>query len=147
MIKNALKHVSTENVVVLNGDSFNVVNYAEVLNTHRQSMADISVLTKSVPNIARYGEVQIGPLGKIAAFIEKTGLKKSGNINAGVYVLPKNLFASYCKDVFSFEMYLCENIDLMDIRAVASKGSFIDIGVPEDYQKFISKLRDNNVYK
>ena len=146
-IKNALKHVSTNNVVVLNGDSFNEVNYAEILNTHRQSTADVSVLTKSVPNIDRYGEVQIGPSGKIIAFIEKTGLEKPGNINAGVYVLPGNLFDNSSPDVFSFETFLCENVDVKDICAIASKGSFIDIGVPEDYQKFISIIECKNVYK
>ena len=34
-IKNAFKHVSANHVVVLNGDSFNEVNYSEILNTAR----------------------------------------------------------------------------------------------------------------
>lgn len=146
-IKNALKHVSTKNVIVLNGDSFNEVSYAEILNTHRQSTSDISILTKSVSNIARFGEVQIEPSGKIIAFIEKTGLEKSGNINAGVYVVPANLFDHYSPDVFSFETFLCENVDLKDMSAIASKGIFIDIGVPDDYQKFISIIEDKNAYQ
>ena len=146
-IKNALQQVSASDVIVLNGDSLNDVNYSHTLIEHKSSKADISVLTKFVPNVARYGEVRVGPSRQIIDFIEKTGLYKSGQINTGVYVLPKNLFDSYCQDVFSFEWFLTENVNKKNICSIASKGSFIDIGTPADYQKLISNFEDKDVYK
>ena len=59
-VKNALEEVCADDVVVLNGDSLNEVNYSKILAEHKQSKADVSILAKSVPNVARYGEIQIG---------------------------------------------------------------------------------------
>lgn len=146
-VKNALQQVLARDVVVLNGDSLNEVNYSSILVEHKQSKADISVLTKVVPNIARYGEVQIGPTGKILGFTEKTGSESAGQINSGVYVLSRSLFDSHHQKTFSLEQFLTNNVSCINMRAIISEGSFIDIGTPEDYQKFIMQCKDKHVYE
>ena len=146
-IKNALKHVCSNNVLVLNGDSLNDINYANLLLMHKKSEADISVLTKFVSNIARYGEIKTNLKGQIISFHEKTGEQLSGIINTGAYVIPKNLFVSQILCKFSFEEFLTENVDQLNICALESEGNFIDIGTPDDYQKFVLEMSRNNVYK
>jgi D-glycero-alpha-D-manno-heptose 1-phosphate guanylyltransferase len=141
-IKNALAQVSASDVVVLNGDSINGVSYSEILANHKKSKADISVLTKFVTNIARYGEVITGLAGNITGFNEKTGLNSAGKINSGVYVLSGKLFDNYFPKIFSLEQFLADNVGNLNMLPITSDGSFIDIGTPEDYQKFIEQIED-----
>ena len=146
-VKNALEEVCADDVVVLNGDSLNEVNYSKILAEHKQSKADVSILAKSVPNVARYGEIQIGLEGNITEFIEKKGVNKVGKINLGVYVLRRNLFDHHNKNAFSLEQFFSDNVGCLNVRAILSEGSFIDIGTPEDYQKFIEQYKAKNVYE
>ena len=146
-VKNALEEGCADDVVVLNGDSLNEVNYSKILAEHKQSKADVSILAKSVPNVARYGEIQIGLEGNITEFIEKKGVNKVGKINLGVYVLRRNLFDHHNKNAFSLEQFFSDNVGCLNVRAILSEGSFIDIGTPEDYQKFIEQYKAKNVYE
>ena len=40
-----------------------------------------------------------------------------------------------------------DNVGCLNVRAILSEGSFIDIGTPEDYQKFIEQYKAKNVYE
>ena len=60
-----------------------------------------------------------------------------GFINAGCYILPKNVFDDYrLPESFSFETdYLPRALKNGSIMACPCDGLFIDIGIPKDYSK------------
>lgn len=141
-VKNAMKFISGNNVLVLNGDTYNEFHYSSIINTHEQTGAHVTVLVKSVDNVSRYGEVKIGAHKTIIKFTEKTGLKKPGVINSGVYVFNKNLLKDVSQESFSLEEFLTNHVNTLLMKAVYSDGRFFDIGTPEDYQQFIELFKD-----
>lgn len=59
-------------------------------------------------------------------------------INGGIYLISKTIFEDFIlEDKFSFETFLQNNYKNLNARAEIFKDYFIDIGIPEDYKKFI----------
>ena len=88
----------------------------------------------------RYGCVEMAGI-QIIAFTEK-GYRKSGNINGGIYLMRSNLLNRYeLPEKFSFEEFMQKHIDEITMLGYISDGYFIDIGIPEDYQRAQKELR------
>ncbi len=135
-IKEALKWVEGDDVVVLNGDTFFYLELKKLIEFHLAQDAILTIAVKLMHNFDRYGTVVLKE-GKIINFEEKT-FKAAGYINGGVYVIKKKIFESFDmkKDKFSFEMdFLHKNIEAIKPAAFSSDSYFIDIGIPEDYKK------------
>jgi NDP-sugar pyrophosphorylase family protein len=134
-IKNALKYTETDNVLVLNGDSFVEVDLYDFLKKHLQTNADMTIVLKELENSNRYGSVKIDEDNKITCFEEKkTGLSK-GLINAGVYMIKETLFDSIKEQtVISLEKELLPVFIKKDVFGYIGKGKFVDIGIPETYR-------------
>ncbi|EFV4735478.1 NTP transferase domain-containing protein [Campylobacter coli] len=134
-IKDALKLVKNE-VYVVNGDTFFDIDLKKlVLNGSK-----ICIALKQMQNFDRYGTVNVDEQGIVTSFEEKV-FKKQGLINGGIYLLKKDIFDEFSLEKkFSFEEFLQENYKLLKIQTQIFDDYFIDIGIPEDYIKFI-KLR------
>lgn len=134
-IKDALKLVKNEAYVV-NGDTFFDIDLKKlVLNSSK-----ICIALKQMQNFDRYGTVNVDEQGIVTSFEEKV-FKKQGLINGGIYLLKKDIFDEFSLEKkFSFEEFLQENYKLLKIQTQIFDDYFIDIGIPEDYIKFI-KLR------
>ncbi|EEP3560447.1 NTP transferase domain-containing protein [Campylobacter coli] len=134
-IKEALKLVKNEAYVV-NGDTFFDIDLKKlVLNSSK-----ICIALKQMQNFDRYGTVNVDEQGIVTSFEEKV-FKKQGLINGGIYLLKKDIFDEFSLEKkFSFEEFLQENYKLLKIQTQIFDDYFIDIGIPEDYIKFI-KLR------
>jgi D-glycero-alpha-D-manno-heptose 1-phosphate guanylyltransferase len=89
----------------------------------------------------RYGVVEVDPHGKILSFKEKQ-YYESGLINGGLYLLNKDLFFQHTfPDKFSFEKeYLETFYPEGKFFGCVQEGYFIDIGIPEDYQRAQTEL-------
>ncbi|EAL7229894.1 D-glycero-D-manno-heptose 1-phosphate guanosyltransferase, partial [Campylobacter coli] len=131
-IKDALKLVKNE-VYVVNGDTFFDIDLKKlVLNGSK-----ICIALKQMQNFDRYGTVNVDEQGIVTSFEEKV-FKKQGLINGGIYLLKKDIFDEFSLEKkFSFEEFLQENYKLLKIQTQIFDDYFIDIGIPEDYIKFI----------
>lgn len=90
----------------------------------------------SVADRARYGGVQLDGQGRVTAFLEK-GRSDAGPINAGFYRLARVALPASRSGPYSLEQDVLPGLVAQGaVRAVAVAGSFIDIGVPEDYFRF-----------
>lgn len=120
---------------VLNGDTFLSLDYADMAKAHNTAKADITVATVTVPNISRFGGLDIRD-GRIIRFLEKSGIGTS-HINGGVYILSQKIFETFdLPDRFSFENnFLAPNLNKLIPLSYHTSGLFIDMGVPEDYQR------------
>lgn len=139
-IKLALGKCFKSDVIVLNGDTFFNVDLDELYGRHRLYPAAITLALKPMTDFDRYGNVIINN-NQIVAFEEKKKCKQ-GLINGGVYVINRlNEFFDGLPDKFSFETEVLESqCQLSNLYGVVQDGYFIDIGIPEDYERANEEL-------
>jgi len=137
-IRLAMTMCTTEDVLVLNGDSFFDVDINTHYSNHVLKQADCTLALRKVDNASRYGTIQLGDLNIIDAFKEKDSIEREGLINGGVYILNREIYLSKTESgsVFSIEKDFYEKrIKELTIFGFEYNGYFIDIGIPEDYKK------------
>lgn len=136
-IKQALELCEGREVFVLNGDSIFEISLKKL----RLKGAKICLALKKMVDFQRYGAVKVDESGEIAEFKEKSFCKE-GLINGGIYLLSKDIFEGFSfLGHFSFEEFLSTNFKALKARAELFEDYFIDIGIPQDYEKF-SRLKD-----
>lgn len=136
-IKLALAKVDEERVFVLNGDTFFDVDLMQLYDAHMIGKKAITLALKPMKRFDRYGTVNMEPItGTILSFNEKQYCEE-GLINGGVYVINKNaLIFDGLGARFSFETSVLEpQCSRQQLLGVVQNGYFIDIGIPEDYQR------------
>jgi D-glycero-alpha-D-manno-heptose 1-phosphate guanylyltransferase len=134
-IAHALRGESDDSVLVLNGDTLLKIDYCELLRWYKASPAQVAMVLRNVPDTARYGAVMLD--GEwISGFTEK-GRNGPGLINAGIYIVQSNIFKTYgLKGKFGFEADLLQrHYQSLRPRAFVTDAYFIDIGIPEDYDR------------
>lgn len=134
-IRLAMSKVMGDLAIILNGDTFFNVD----LNTFHSfsciAKAPLAVALKPMTDFERYGSVTLSDDKHIISFNEKKHCEK-GLINGGIYCIDSKagLFEGM-PDKFSFEKEILEPLsDKGIISGFVSDGSFIDIGIPEDYE-------------
>lgn len=134
-IRLAMKKVKTDAAFIMNGDTFFNIDLQAMENLHLTNKNELTIAVKEMHDFERYGTVNISA-NQIISFEEKKSLK-TGYINAGTYLLDKNEFLKMnWPEKFSFEKdFLEEYTSILKMIPFYSDGYFIDIGVPEDYQK------------
>jgi D-glycero-alpha-D-manno-heptose 1-phosphate guanylyltransferase len=134
-IKQAFEKIKGDRCFVLNGDTFFKVDMQQMAQFHIERKASLTVALKPMINFDRYGTVEFDETGKVTAFREKKHVRE-GYINGGVYVMEKNFFPKRLKAKFSFEKdVLEEEVAKGKIYCMLSPTYFIDIGIPDDYDK------------
>jgi D-glycero-alpha-D-manno-heptose 1-phosphate guanylyltransferase len=137
-IRLALEKSSEKTVLVLNGDSFFDADLNLFYKMHTEKRSNVSLSLRKVPDASRYGGIETNANNKIISFKEKNGISQPGLINAGIYILEKDLYLqSTPPDInFSIEKDFFENqLNKIPIYGFEFNGYFIDIGIPEDYIK------------
>jgi len=134
-ILKACSLVNTEQVMVLNGDTFFDIDLAALSDFHSQHSANCTLALKPMKNSDRYGVVNIDGEGRVISFLEKKWYEQS-LINGGVYALHAGHFLELpFPEKFSFEKdYLERWCHEIKIFGLVQDGYFIDIGIPEDYK-------------
>ncbi|MCD6420081.1 MAG: nucleotidyltransferase family protein [Synergistetes bacterium] len=135
-IRQALDFAEGEEVFVFNGDTLFELSLLRFFQLHADSGADVSIALRWMEDTSRYGRIDVLESGRVISFSEKGGRGK-GYVNAGVYILPKNVFEGYpVGDVFSFEKdFLQVFYPRLRLFGFGFDSYFIDIGVPEDYNR------------
>lgn len=146
-IKYALSHTKNDKVFVLNGDTIFNVNLTEMLDVHNTTQADITIATKTVDDISRYGSIDADKIGRIKKFVEKQAdCHESGLINGGIYILNRNVLSEMEEKVFSMENdFLKKYTQKYHFQSFKSDGEFLDIGIPSDYAKADDFIRNLNL--
>ncbi len=122
--------------LILNGDSYVDWQLAPLLATAAEHAADLVMALQSVPDVSRYGSVTLADDGRITGFVEKGARTGPGLINAGVYLLRRQLLANLPNgEPISLERDLFPQLLDGSAYGVVSRGLFIDIGIPEDLER------------
>jgi D-glycero-alpha-D-manno-heptose 1-phosphate guanylyltransferase len=140
-IQLALQKATVNDVIVANGDTLFKISLEELKSLHQNKNAEGTLALKPLKNFDRYGAVETDN-NQIVSFKEKQ-FYNQGLINGGVYLLNKEKFLSRSlPEKFSFEKDYLETFCKEEkFYGSIQQGYFIDIGIPEDYQKAQTDLQ------
>ncbi len=133
----AISYINTilemeDNFIVVNADTWIESGYGLINNSNEDVIAILKV-----EDTSRYGTVLFDSNFNIKQFIEKKENQGEGYINAGIYKLNKKYFSNWNGQPYSIEASLFPDlVKQSKLKAMILNTSFIDIGVPVDYNKF-----------
>ncbi|MEJ7770098.1 MAG: nucleotidyltransferase family protein [Chitinophagaceae bacterium] len=133
-----------KSVLVVNGDTFFNADIKQMSAFHDHHRSLCTLALKPMQHFDRYGAVQLHIDNSLEGFEEKR-YQESGLINGGVYVLQVAAFLLEQMPLkFSFENdYLEKNVKFGRFYGFVQDKYFIDIGIPEDYEKAQTELIQN----
>lgn len=133
-IKFALMQATQERVFVFNGDTLCDVNLSELRKLNAENIEGVGILVKEVQDTSRYGAIDFDRTSRLVTNFGEKAKVGPGYINAGVYDIPKNLFASLnVKYPFAFENDVINKLVGINLYAVIAGDFFIDIGIKSDF--------------
>ncbi|MGZ3941816.1 MAG: sugar phosphate nucleotidyltransferase, partial [Bacteroidia bacterium] len=100
---------------------------------------------RHVDNASRYGTIKLGEMDIITSFLEKNGINSPGLINAGVYILGREVFLEETNDLTKFSIekdFFEKKLDKISVYGFTYQGYFIDIGIPEDFKQAQSDFKE-----
>ena len=122
--------------VLCNGDSLLDFNMARVMEAENE---DNLIVLREVADTDRYGSVVLDG-SKVASFRPRVPAGRSGLVNAGLYVLERDV-VGMLSPVCSLEAELLPALGAAGrLSAVMAGGYFIDIGVPSDLARARTEL-------
>jgi D-glycero-alpha-D-manno-heptose 1-phosphate guanylyltransferase len=129
-------------VFIFNGDTFLNLE-ADAVEFLWQKNRHPIIVTRKVSDTTRYGRLLVES-GRVIGFTEK-GVSGPGLINAGCYVLGISQLDDWPLNThFSLEEdYLAHTVMADPVNFFETQGVFIDIGVPEDYLRAQTLLKNH----
>jgi len=136
-IKKSFDFIKGFRALVFNGDTMFRINLSRIFEFHFSKSSRFSIILRQVDDVSRYGSVEIDDNHKIIRFNEKGLQTGMGRINGGVYLINKSFFKeNKFPERFSLEKDCFEKMyEQFPFYGIVCKQYFIDIGIPEDYQK------------
>lgn len=133
----ALPLLTSDTILVLNGDSYCETVLPASLEWHQDRQARATVVLAHVDEGARYGQVQINSEGRIERFCEKNPTYIGGGwINSGVYWFEREVLAGLpAGRALSLEKEVLGAWSGDGLYGYREYGRFLDIGVPEDHAR------------
>lgn len=135
-IRESMKMLDAETALIMNGDTFTSVDTDSLASFHSNMKAMVSMVVVPISDASRYGTVLVTPEGRVKLFTEKQAAGYN-LINSGTYICNRSLLDLFSTGNVSFENDILPIIINKGLLAAQIQDvPFIDIGIPEDYQKF-----------
>jgi NDP-sugar pyrophosphorylase family protein len=136
-LRQAASEITTDEALVMNGDSYAAVDLEILEKSHRKRGADATVVvfTESRRDA---GSVLVDENGRVRAFAEKSQSLTTRYQSAGIYMFNKHLcYTIPVSKTISLEEHLFPEwlANNRHIDAFVFSGRCIDIGTPERYQQ------------
>jgi NDP-sugar pyrophosphorylase family protein len=138
----ALPLFTTENVLVLNGDTYCDVDLEDFAAWHLGHQAEATLLIGRCQDTAGYGRVMLDSDGRLRNFLEKAQTPGPGLVNAGVYLITRKLLQLIPTGrVVSLERDFLPGQLEKGIYGYVTEAPFIDIGTPDNYAQANSFIK------
>jgi NDP-sugar pyrophosphorylase family protein len=141
----ALPHIESETVLAMNGDSYCAADLTTFQKWHHEHGAAASLLLAQVSDTSRFGRVQTDDEGRVLKFGEKGEHSGPGWINAGIYLIQRELLEAIPEGKISIEREVFPSQIGHGLYASQTGGRFLDIGTPESYAEAEEFFKDPNV--
>ena len=123
-----------DRLLVLNGDALTDIDLTDELAQHERTGAAATLALVAVDDTASYGSVPTAPDLQVEAFLEKTPDPPTNRINAGAYVLEREVIERIPPGrAVSFEREVFPQLVGNGLYGYLADGYWIDIGTPERY--------------
>jgi D-glycero-alpha-D-manno-heptose 1-phosphate guanylyltransferase len=133
-LREALVMIESDSVMVMNGDSYCDAKLDAFSAWHDVRESHATILLTETSDTRRYGRVEIDGDGRVIRFTEKSATTGQGWINAGIYLLQRELIESIPKDrAVSIEREIFPMWIDRGLHGYRSEGRLWDIGVPDAY--------------
>jgi mannose-1-phosphate guanylyltransferase len=120
--------------LALNGDVLTDLDLTALLLAHEEREARATIGLYGVEDSSTFGLVECDAAGAVLDFREKTGEAVPGAINAGAYVLQREVLDLVpAGQEFSIERQVFPELVGAGLCALSLSGYWMDIGVPERY--------------
>lgn len=131
--RKAAGQAETEMVLVMNGDSYTGADLKAFIRDEAVRRADASVLVVPVDGRNDCGTVTIDGQGRLLGFEEKSGGAGSGHINAGIYLIRREMLCALPEGERSMEREVIPAwvAEGRNVRGFEFDGTCVDIGTPE----------------
>jgi NDP-sugar pyrophosphorylase family protein len=128
--------ITSDPVLVMNGDSYFKADIRDFCNRHASAEAMASIMLAQVDNTARYGRIEIDPDGPIVRIVEKGKNTAPGWINAGIYLFSHEVIQRIPRGrSVSLEREILPQCIGEKFFGFPYQGEFLDIGTPESYRQ------------
>lgn len=135
-VRLALPYLPSEDILVTNGDSFLDIDLKKFLEFHIEKKANGTIALTQVSDTSRYGSVELDKNKRIVGFEEKKRNKRSGFINAGIYLFKRSILSEIPENkAVSFENEMFSSWIGKKFYGFKATGDFKDIGTPDDYNQ------------
>jgi mannose-1-phosphate guanylyltransferase len=120
--------------LALNGDVLTDLDLSELLAAHERWGAAATIGLHPVEDSSAFGLVQSDEEGKVLEFLEKTGERKPGEVNAGMYTLERSVLELIPPgEKVSIERDVFPRLVGNGLHGLLLHGHWVDIGTPERY--------------
>ena len=127
--------VLDERIFVLNGDVLTDMDLTAELAAHERFGARVTLALHPADDTSSYGVVPIAEDGQVEAFLEKTDAPPTNLVNAGAYVLERDVVQELVPGgrAVSFEREVFPALVGAGLYGQVAPGYWVDIGTPERY--------------
>lgn len=141
-VKYALRRTAGKDILIINGDTYFPIALNRFYRSHIKYNHSFSIALKRMKSCDRYGSVECRG-NTIVKFNEKRFCKDC-LINGGIYLTDKNFIESkQLPEIFSLEKDLIEKeAGTSVLKGIEFNEAFIDIGIPEDYNRAQTLLKN-----
>jgi mannose-1-phosphate guanylyltransferase len=123
-----------ERFLALNGDVLTDLDLSTLLRAHGEWEAAATIGLYPVDDSSAFGLVRSGEGGEVREFLEKTGERKPGEVNAGMYVLERAVLDLIPPgESVSIEREVFPRLVGAGLHGLCLDGYWVDIGTPERY--------------
>jgi len=120
--------------LALNGDVLTDLDLSALLRAHEEWGARATIGLHPVDDSSAFGLVQSGEGGEVLEFLEKTGERKPGEVNAGMYALERSVLDLIPPgESVSIEREVFPRLVGAGLHGLRLDGYWVDIGTPERY--------------
>ncbi|RGY98921.1 nucleotidyltransferase family protein [Clostridium sp. AM58-1XD] len=145
-IRNAAGFVTDDRVFVLNADTFYQIDYNRLLSLMDENNLDMTLVLREVLDVSRYGQAVLEN-SMLTGFNEKNQKAEPGTINGGIYLIKKALIDEIPEGKVSLENEMIPKWmeEKKRLGGFVNDGYFIDIGIPDDYFRFMDDVKNSVV--
>jgi len=123
-----------ERFLALNGDVLTDLDLSALLHEHEARAAGATIGLHPVEDSSAFGLVESGEEGQVLQFLEKSGERKPGEINAGMYVLERSVLELVPPgESVSIERDVFPRLAGEGLHGLLLGGYWMDIGTPDRY--------------